>query len=176
MIQLQDCILLGTFAKTHGIRGELILRLVFSDFEDIQLGEPVFVEIDKLPVPFFIDDYRFTTANELIVKLEDVDTRDYSANELAGCRVWIEKRFLNMRTGTPPPYDFEALIGFTVTDSKLGKLGRLAEIIDNEQNPLLQVMHKNNEILIPFQPQFILNIDERKQLITVSVPEGLLAI
>jgi len=45
---------IGVFTRTHGAQGDLVLRLLAFDAEDLPEMEWVFVEIDGLPVPFFV--------------------------------------------------------------------------------------------------------------------------
>ncbi len=70
MINKDNCILLGTLTKPHGTRGSLIVRFSGLKAEDIKKRGLVFVEIDGLPVPFFIESFQEKTADTVILKIE----------------------------------------------------------------------------------------------------------
>ena len=73
MINKDNCILLGTLAKPHGTRGSLIVRFSGLKAEDIKKRGLVFVEIDGLPVPFFIESFQEKTEDTVILKMEGID-------------------------------------------------------------------------------------------------------
>jgi 16S rRNA processing protein RimM len=55
MISKAKCRHLGTLAKPHGTKGALMLKLRNNKAEDFKKRESVFVEIDGLLVPFFVE-------------------------------------------------------------------------------------------------------------------------
>src|SRR5690606_22352548 len=95
MIDLSDCLVLGTLAKTHGIRGQLILKLNHFTFEDILLMETVFLEIEGLPVPFFVSEYIERSGDTIILAFDDIETES-KAKELIGLTVFIPARSVRL--------------------------------------------------------------------------------
>ena len=98
MIDLSNSICLGTITKTHGIKGQVVLRLDHYGFDDILRLEPVFIEIDGLPVPFFVEAYEEKTTDSLILFFEDMRSkpRDFirSISEFLGLKpVFDEETF-----------------------------------------------------------------------------------
>ena len=71
-------------------------------------------------------------------------------------------------------YYLHELIGMDVSDKEFGKIGQVEKVLDHTTNPLLQLLHKNEEILIPLIDEFIIKVDKVKGLIEVDLPEGLI--
>ena len=75
--------------KSNGTEGELVWG--FRDFgpEDINTEEPVFIESDGLPVPFFIEKMTPRGTSKALVRLTDI--RSFAdAEELVGKAVLAE--------------------------------------------------------------------------------------
>ena len=96
MLKKEDCYWLGTIIKTHGIKGELVLKLNNLLAEDLIEMESVFLEVEGLLVPFFIEDIYAVTSQTCIVQFEWLDTENKST-EFTGCRVYTDKKI----TDTP---------------------------------------------------------------------------
>ncbi len=168
MIDLTDCRLLGTITKTHGIHGEVILQLDQLSPDEIQKLESVFIEIDGLPVPFFISHYEMKNNKTLVLTFDDAES---FVNDTIGCAVYTKN--INIRHGNKHKLLDKSVIGYSIIDSALGPLGKVAEILDSEYNPLLRITYFEKEILLPLQTEFILTIDHSKKNIYVTVPDGL---
>ena len=57
-----------------------------------------------------------------------------------------------------------------------GKLGEVTDVDNSTINTLFIVDYQGEELLIPAQEEFIVNIDQKHKVITVDLPEGLLAL
>jgi 16S rRNA processing protein RimM len=170
MLDTKDLLPVGVFSRTHGIGGELVLRLQAWEAEEFPEMEWVFVEIDGLPVPFFIAHVRDLRGDKMILQLKTV-TSESRARELTGCRLYIPGK---KRTGKKLPEDrFTDIKGYRVKDESLGDLGIADEVIAIAGNPLLRVISGEREFLIPLHPDIILEISDRKKIIRIQAPEGL---
>lgn len=83
--------------------------------------------------------------------------------------IWITKEKLHREEGEK--YDFE-WEGFQIFDSEEHQIGEVQSIA---YTPLKQfvVMHKGHEVLIPYQEEWILEINEDKKIVKMNLPEGL---
>ncbi len=169
---------IGSFVKTHGFHGQLALSLAENiSFDSIDEGlnekEAVFVELDRIPVPFFISENGIRNLNPktILLKLDDID--DKKATRLIGCNVFIEMSQL-------PNYkeddleNIEDYIGYSVYDSDLKFIGIFDEFIKMKGNPLLRLDLKGKELLIPLASDFIQQIDIEKEEIHLQLPDGYL--
>lgn len=56
----------------------------------------------------------------------------------------------------------------------MGELGLITDVDDSTINTLFVIDHNGKELLVPAQEEFILKMDEKKRLMTVQLPDGLL--
>ncbi len=171
MINLEDCVEIGGLAKPHGIKGHLILKLNNLSFDDIEEMELVYIIIDGLPVPFFIEEFTERNNDALLIKLEDIDS-ETTARKYSDSTVFIDKAVLSSQKNTTA--DPRLLYGYRVIDQNFGDIGVLDTLLDFDQNPVLRILKEKKEILIPFQEEFFVKIDEPKREVYVSCPKGLL--
>ena len=75
MIEKEDVVKIGRFAKPHGIKGELSL---VTDFEWPEEGDDIFLicEMDGILVPFLVEESRYKSDTVTLVKLEGVDSEE----------------------------------------------------------------------------------------------------
>lgn len=171
MINLTDCIEIGLFTRSHGYKGDLILKLKGFNFDEIIDMEWVFVLIDGLPVPFFIGNFSERTPDSLFVNLNDINSID-KTKELLNAPVYIEKKVFKDLVKSKPR--FTQMLGYKVIDSIKGPIGVLDSIIENPHNPLFRILNNKQEILLPLQDEFIIKVDDSMKEIVVSCPSGLL--
>ena len=72
--------------------------------------------------------------------------------------------------------EYDHLVGYEINDKTTGKIGIIEEIVEMPFQFLAKVMKDKKEILIPLNNNFILNIDEKKKLVEVQLPDGFLEI
>jgi len=172
MKQLPDknsCSLGGRLTKTHGFTGELILRSAQPLPESIEKTEFVCIDINAGLVPFFVLSARIIDETSAIIKLEDVVNVEQAA-KLTGYDVYLEDISTSKKTYSPTS-DYT---GYLITDKTHGEIGAVKYFLDIPGNPLLQTDYKGNELLIPFNDTVVLKINNRKKIIRVKLPEGLI--
>ena len=66
-------------------------------------------------------------------------------------------------------------VGYEVFDQTHGNIGLVEEVVENRKNPQLEIRHNTGKlILLPLQPEFVLEIDDKSKTISTSAPEGLI--
>lgn len=172
MITKANLLKIGSFAKPHGVAGEIVLRLSpeWSGYEP----EPdfIFVELQGGLVPFEVTSLRFKNEMDLLVGIDRVDAEEM-ARTLQGCEVYIEPEALGQLADDESP-GLNALIGFLVADINHGTLGKIVAVHAIHNNPLLELEYKGKEVLIPFNEDFIVSMDGEKNEIQLDTPEGLI--
>lgn len=161
---------IGVLSKLHGYKGAYHF---YSDraINDIENRESVFLEIQGLLVPFFIESINVTSDNTAIVKFEDIDSPE-TAKEFVACNVFIPAEKKSPKaTKRKEEEDFE---GYLVIDKAYGLVGEVKEILNYNQNILLSVVKDGNEVLIPVSEKIIQSIDKKKREIRIDAPEGLI--
>lgn len=168
-MDLSQYIKIGYVAKTHGLKGEVTFQLS-GDAPEPEVGFVLMFEKNGAMVPHFVKEISINGA-KAFVKLEDVNTFE-GAEQLKGSSLYLEKsKRPKLKRGEF--YDDE-LVGFTVYDSELGKLGVVNQVENQGLNKLLVVGEKN--VLIPVNGPFIQSISKAKKRIDVELPEGFLDI
>src|SRR5690348_12038882 len=78
---------IGFVSKLNGYNGEVVLAADGDDFLDEDF---LFLEMEGLPVPFFVEDI-FEKGGNIILKLENVDDEEH-AQQLVRHDVFIEQK------------------------------------------------------------------------------------
>ena len=66
--------------------------------------------------------------------------------------------------------------GFRMEEIHHGTLGEIIHVDTSTINTLFIVNHNGEELLIPAQDSFIVDIDRQHRVITTDLPEGLLSL
>ena len=158
---------IGHIGRTHGIRGEVTLQFT-DDVWDRAEAEYLFLRVDGLLVPFFLEEYRFRSDTTALVKFLGYDTAD-DVQFMPGCDVLFPYA-LTPEPGEDDEYTWRYFTGFSLFDEKAGRIGTIDSVDDSTENVLFRV----GELLIPAAEAWIKEINHRERTISMSLPEGLL--
>jgi 16S rRNA processing protein RimM len=149
--------------KSWGAEGQVVLSPDAEDPRDLKSQEPVFIEFDGLPVPFYVESAQ-PRGSRFIVKFEGVDSLA-EAEELVG-------RLVSFQEGDEEEED--SLVGLRVRDSRSRKLvGEIVDFSDYGGNVVLTVeTPEGREALLPLHEELIVGIDD--DILTLEIPDGLL--
>ena len=167
-----DCENIGFFRKTHGVHGDLVLEFEENYEFSVEEADRFFVELEGLLVPFFLADngFRFKGANSAILNLDGVVTEKY-AKRLVGNSVYLfETEIVDEIVETTE----SKLEGYLVFDQTIGEIGKISHIDNFSGNIVFTVEFKGEELLIPYNDEFLINEDEANKTITLKFPEGLI--
>lgn len=139
------------------------MSLLDTDPEELKVGEPVFIEFDGLPVPFFVENCIRKGGNRFVVKFEDVYS-SAGAEEIVGRPVSLEEE----------EYEEEqSLEGMEVIDAGTGKpVGKILEFNDFSGNACITVDYCGREVMLPLHDDLIDGVEGEK--IFLRIPDGLL--
>lgn len=159
---------IGYISKTHGLKGHLILRLNELINIDEEAIKSVFLELSGSQVPYFIEECRPNNTG-YILKLETIDSIDTS-KKLIGKKAFALSDFILENSES-----LNEFIGYTIIDSMLGNIGVITDIDEKTDNPIVKVIHSTGvEIILPFNDDFIIEIDDDQKTIEFESPEGLI--
>jgi 16S rRNA processing protein RimM len=161
---------LGILSKLHGFKGEYLFITENDLPKNTKKWESVFVEIDGLPIPFFISSLRIISENSAYISFKDVETPD-EMNELVGCNVL---QTAHLAGKDQKRSDVTGLEGFQMIDIHKGPVGIIDSIIEYSQNVLFRVLANDNEILVPAIDAYIKKVDVKKKELYIEAPDGLL--
>lgn len=172
MIKKEDVYKIGVFNKPHGVHGELSFTFTDDIFDRVE-AEYFICLLDGIFVPFFLEEYRFRSDTTALVKLEGVDNSE-RARMFTNVEVYFPTK--HAEDAGPGELTWDFFVGFRIEEVKHGDLGNVTEVDNTTINTLFIVDHQGEELLIPAQEDFILNIDQKQRVITMDLPEGLLAL
>ena len=162
-----DTYKIGTLTRTHGIGWELSMNFT-DDVWDRADADYVFLEVDGIQVPFFLEGWRFRSDSVALLKFQDIDSSE-DANEYVGADVYFPHDL------TPEPdeddeYTWKHFTGWQVVDSVCGALGEIDYVEDSTANTIFCIEGK----LVPATEDFIERIDAKERTIYMNLPDGLL--
>ena len=149
--------------KSWGASGEVMVGLTEEEARDWKMEEPVFIDFDELPVPFYVESAR-RQGSRFIVKFEDVDSLT-AAEELVGRPV---------RLAGATEEEEDSLLGLRVRDRRTRRiLGEIVDEADYSGNLVVTVRTPGGEeILLPLHEDLIAGI--RDDVVTLEIPQGLI--
>lgn len=175
MIERNELAEIGKFQKTHALKGELN-ALLEIDVDYVDDGNPLVVDVDGIFVPFYAESIRPKGTQSYLIKLEGVDSEE-QAKAFVNCLIYAPKVDLIDyfgEEGEEIAFD-DDLVGYIIHDSEKGDLGTVIGINDSTDNVLLiGETPAGEEFFIPLTPDFIDEIDDERNVIFMTLPEGLL--
>ncbi len=164
---------IGVVRKTHGVKGELKIQIELPYLEDFLEASVLFLDIKGKQVPYFIEEVR--AGNDLIVKLEEVNTRE-TAQDLCNKTIFLREQDLAANPDQIQEAHYTDLIGFQMEDTELGMVGLIEAVLEYPQQWLAVIQYQEKEALVPLNPHFVKQIDVPGKRVRVTLPEGLLTL
>lgn len=164
--------LVGLVARTHGLRGEVLVNLE-TDFPEqrFRVGARLQARTDAGVEPVVIASVRYHQGRPLL-GLEEAGSID-EVERFVGAELFVPETELG-----PLPeglYYHHQLLGCAVVTDAGEALGTVASIDGDMATSRLVVRGPRGEVLIPFTPAMC-RVDEPARRIVVTPPDGLLEI
>ena len=167
MIKKEEVYKIGRLGKAHGIRGEVSFLFDDDVFDRVD-ADYLILDIDGILVPFFMEEYRFKSDANALVKFDGIDTLE-RAKELTGCDVYFPRE---LSDEDDKHISWAEIIGYELIDSETRTVaGTIASIDDSTMNTLFEL---EDGRLIPASEELIQAIDTKKHQIEIKLPEGIL--
>jgi 16S rRNA processing protein RimM len=160
---------IGKLGKPWGHRGELTVHLEGCELEDLVHAGSLFVDIEGQKVPFFFTQLH-DKGRDILVKFDDFHDPQ-SASILVGRDIYAPPGLL--ADGSDESWDPEEFIGMIVRDEEHGDLGEVTGIEGSAKNPVLVILHGEEEVMVPLAEEMILGIDPETNTLMVRTPPGL---
>lgn len=170
MIKREDIVRIGKYAKPHGVKGELSFYFTDDSFDGSEC--PFLIsELDGIPVPFALEDYRFKSDTTALVKLKNINSEE-QARMLSNKEVFFPKEYLKEPEEGSAGWNY--YVGYTLVDQNQRTIGTIVAIDDSTLNILFVVETDNTELLIPAAEEIIIDTDKENKKLSVDLPDGLL--
>ena len=165
-----DCFFFGKITKTHGLKGEITVKLDVAnpgDFKDLRY---VLIEDRGNLIPYFIENQKIN-GDKMIVQLQDVKKVE-QAVAFMGKAVFLPNEL--MPELEDDDFYFQEIVGFEMVDVLKGEIGEISDVLEYPTQAVIQVMKDGKEILIPIHDDIIQKVDKKAKILTVKAPEGLI--
>lgn len=167
MIKREEVYKIGKLGKVHGIKGEVSFLFDDDVFDRVD-ADYLILDIDSILVPFFIEEYRFKSDSNALMKFDGIDTME-RARELTGCDVYFPRELSQADEGH---LSLAEITGYSLLDAESGQeVGRIAAVDNSTINLLFEL---EDGKLIPASEELIVNIDTKKHQIEIKLPQGIL--
>ena len=163
MITNEEVIAIGKITRTHGKRGE-VQCLMENEYWDNADATFLILSINNILVPFRVLDWRGKGSDSLIFQLDHI-TDELEAQQLIGHHAYMLKSDINEEDEILPTW--QSLLGYQVIDTDQGNLGTITDVDETTINTLITL---NNNQLIPLHEDFIIDIQQDQQQITICLP------
>ena len=164
-----DLVKIGEIVKAHGYKGELVIKF-FDHFYDLNKTEPIFLEIEGIFVPFFFSNSPKSFKKLSIIAKFNTINSDNEVKELIKCAIFSERTKIDIKEKDV----LDTIEGYDVFNNE-ELIGKAGEYLNIPSNPILTVIDNDkNEILIPINNSFLLEINNKEKNIYFNLPDGLL--
>jgi 16S rRNA processing protein RimM len=162
----------GKLVAVHGLKGELILKHELGKKTSLKDLKTIFIEDRKNSfLPWFIESAKAKSADEVLLKLDSIDTREAAA-KLTQKEIWLTEQDFKRLSAKSAPAN---LLGFTIIN-KNERLSEILEVVEQPHQLLCRIEINKKEVLIPINESFLKKIDHKKKEVIVELPDGLLDI
>ncbi len=169
---VETYIAVGKLLKPHKLAGAFRFMLSRNLKSNKKLPKHFMVLQKGAYLPYFVHEVELTGFNEGLLKLEEINTPE-QARSFAGQELYLTEKEVNTYfTKDAETLDF--LVGYVVLNEEKVELGKITEIMETPAQVLATILHNGREVMIPLVDDFIVDINKRRKVIAVNLPEGLL--
>ena len=163
---------IGKLVAVHGLKGELVLKHELGKKTSLKGLAAFFIEDKKNSfLPYFIEEGRIKSDDEVYVKIEGISTREI-AMKFTQKEIWLPEADFKKYAAKAAPAN---LLGYNIINQN-ESLGQILEVIEQPHQLLCRLEIKEKEVLIPLNQDFLQKIDHKKKEVIVELPEGLLEV
>ena len=169
--QTESLLEIGTIVGTHGLRGDLKVRLKSGDPElllalrqvglCLPTGETLQVDISR----------QVLHKGQVLLRFLGYETIN-QAEKLLAARVVVAESELPQLANDE--YYWGQLKGLRVVDQRRGEIGQIRDLFSTSAHDTYVVRGELGEVLVPAVRQFILEINLEERIMHVDLPEGLI--
>jgi 16S rRNA processing protein RimM len=163
---------IGKIVSAFGLKGDLIVLHHLGKKIAVSKIKIIFLEQKKDELlPYFVESVRKKAENELLLKLDGIDSKE-TATKFLRRDVWMKEEEIQVHTQKNNPIGW---VGYHVLDQ--GKdLGPIIEVIEQPHQVLCRIEIDTKEVLIPINEQTLDKVDHKNKTVLLSLPDGLLEI
>lgn len=177
MLHKKDFVQIGVIGRTHGIQGEVSMKLSVDLSGILEDGDRIFLMLEEegLLIPYAIESHRSRSGEIDLIRLSGINSLE-EAEHLVGKTVWLDNDYLEEDELSEDPYDWSRYIGFEVYDAETEtSVGRVVEVDERTLNVLLLVeTPMGEELTLPIAEELLVGISDEDRVCVLRIPRGLL--
>ena len=168
----KECYYLGKITRTHGLAGNVVLKLDTDQPEIYDKLESIFLEINGLLVPFFVDKQSWQKDLTKIISFKNATEK--MVEQTVGKDVYLPLSTLPELTGKQ--FYYHEIIGFNLFDENQTLFGEIKSVNDQTAQHYFVLDLQGKEIVVPMIKDWIMEVNREEKSITMQLPEGLLEV
>ncbi len=165
----EDCYYLGKITRRHGLQGNVLMKLDTDQPEFYSKLESVFVEVNGLLVPFFIEKRSWSKHDTLNVYFKNAT--EQMVEQCIGRNVFLPLSTLPPLSGKQ--FYYHEVVGYQIKDQQ-NSYGVIQEINDQAAQHYFVLDLDGKTVIVPMIKDWIVAVDREHKMITMDLPEGLL--
>ena len=122
-------------------------------------------------LPYFIEYIRKKGDDELLLKLEGIDSKE-TATKFVRREIWLNEEEIQTHNHKNNPIGW---VGYRILDQG-NDLGPILEVIEQPHQVLCRIEIDTKEVLIPLNEQTLNKVDHKNKTVLLTLPDGLLDI
>lgn len=166
----EDCYLLGKITRKHGLAGNVVLKLDTDQPQFYNKLEGIFVEINGILVPFFIEKQQWSKEDTKIISFKN--STESMVEQTINKNVYLPLSTLPELKGKS--FYYHEVIGFSIIDQEGADYGIVEYVNDQTKQHYFVSQLNGKEVVVPIIKDWILEVNRESKFIKMQLPEGLL--
>ncbi|WP_407483576.1 ribosome maturation factor RimM [Elizabethkingia meningoseptica] len=166
----EDCYFLGVITRRHGLSGNVILKMDTDQPEFYSKMESMFIEINGLLVPFFVEKISWSKGDALNILFKN--SNETLIDQIIGKSVYQPLSTLPELSGKQ--FYYHEVVGYEIKDTEGVSFGLIRSVNDQTAQHYFILVLNEKEIVVPMIKDWILDVDREAKVITMQLPDGLL--
>ena len=166
----EDCYFLGVITRRHGLSGNVILKMDTDQPEFYSKMESMFIEINGLLVPFFVEKISWSKGDALNILFKN--SNETLIDQIIGKSVYQPLSTLPKLSGKQ--FYYHEVVGYEIKDTEGASFGLIRSVNDQTAQHYFILVLNEKEIVVPMIKVWILDVDREAKVITMQLPDGLL--
>ncbi len=161
----------GKIVGTHGLRGDLKVRLHSGDPEVLLAADQVTLRLPSGEQLAATPVRQSVHKGQVLLRLQGFENLNLVEQMVGGQVLLPEDQLPEL---DEDEYYWAQLKGLQVVDRQRGPIGELHQMFTTAAHDTYVVTGVYGEVLIPAVAQFVLEIDLEKRIMNVDLPDGLI--
>ena len=163
---------IGFFSRIHGYKGKLVLSMPPDSVGLINEKKSIWIALNGIKSPYKIINLQSLKKGKIILDLLNVNLE--KAEMIVNCKAFINAEDIKVKNS--PIDKGNHILDYKIYDQNENYIGDINDHIQIKNNELIQTYIENQEVLLPFKKENIIEVNHSKKLVKINVPEGLLNI